>query len=347
MRLLARTNQRERFANSLRKVHSSPPNYNLARTSLSNKSVECLKEEIIFDISSKTVLTREHFREKVDNLATQFYIRGWKQDHVICLFMPDCLICYTTAYAAGRIEIPLTIANPNYKAQALAHQITQTKAKYIITTHQLLPIVKEVMASTRYITEVLILDKKNEFDPLKDLDNKDKTWCYYTQFKYDLLLRPPPEWGKLPNWNNNTNQNLLSFSHFDEQNDKLSLTEYTHSQVRDLANNLNKIINLNFKDIALSLVPGDDVRGLAVFNLVLDTGAKIVQNVPLELDSIKKFISEHKINVLFFTLNAKYKDEIFDDLDLDISHDTRQKLKTKNDDSVATFRVKAHKENRE
>jgi hypothetical protein len=84
-----------------------------------------------------------------------------------------------------------------------------------------------------------------------------------TEFDFELLLRPPPTWGKLPPWESNSNRKFLTFSLPPLANETLnSFYECSQSQLSEMLSELHQLVRVsesgNASDVVALLVDGEE-----------------------------------------------------------------------------------------
>lgn len=186
----------------------------MAKLLLSNRPDKF--KDIAVSEHTKEQTTYGDLREKVADLATQFYIRNWQQGQVIAVFLPMGLPFYVTRLAAAQLGITLTIgtavefhsdmsADPTLSAYQLEKQIRDSGASYLITDVSLMPIVREVMASVRSVTELFVLNREEDIG----VDKEENTKCGKGYMRYYCCLH----FVKLVDTQKKLNTNLFLPSH--------------------------------------------------------------------------------------------------------------------------------------
>jgi len=156
----------------------------------------------LIEAETGQTLSYNVLRERVHDMAIQYYIRGWERGEMLAVVMNNNLIYIITALAAAKVGIPITLVNPRWKSRMMVKQLRGCKTKYIITQNNLAHYVRDACQSLRGIGEILILDL-----PIEKKNAKE--FKLSVEMQYNLLFNKPPGWGALPDWVIKTDEILL------------------------------------------------------------------------------------------------------------------------------------------
>jgi len=244
------------------------------------------KDIALVHADSGETLTYGQLREKAQDLAIQFYIRGWEQGQTLAVILTNKTVFPLTVFAAAKVGIKVTIVNPKWKSRMWVKQLRQAKTDYIITTVELLHYVRDACQALRTIKEILVLNKEEE-------ERDKKEYRLSIEMKYNLLLGKPPGWGALPEWVIKPEEVMLV--PYTSQGEKGA--ELTHRQVTKSL--------LQIKSIETGIVPGEVVAIALPFNDVFNLvhsgslpfleGVKTILMEKLDPKRFLEVVQEHKV----------------------------------------------------
>eukprot|EP01128_Nolandella_sp_AFSM9_P002375 TRINITY_DN12742_c0_g1_i1.p1 TRINITY_DN12742_c0_g1~~TRINITY_DN12742_c0_g1_i1.p1 ORF type:complete len:464 (-),score=123.46 TRINITY_DN12742_c0_g1_i1:30-1397(-) len=244
------------------------------------------------------------FKEKVDWMAIQYYIRGWEQGEMVAIFMPNQFLFNVSVLGAAKIGVPFTVVDPAATPFDLQHQLKNSKTIYIITTQELLPVVRQVTTSMRGLKEVLVLDKIP--------DPSDETEIRYTiEMKYNLLLGKPPGWGAIPDWEVRGEDTALVHYGPAIRGTKPPGEVISHSNLIASLYQLSAALpSINSSSVLLTMVPLFHLTAFAFNNLALVKGAKSIVLKSLTYENFVKAVVEHEVTAAHVT--KEILDELVD-----------------------------------
>eukprot|EP01125_Pyxidicula_operculata_P000579 TRINITY_DN10580_c0_g1_i1.p1 TRINITY_DN10580_c0_g1~~TRINITY_DN10580_c0_g1_i1.p1 ORF type:complete len:457 (-),score=129.78 TRINITY_DN10580_c0_g1_i1:15-1385(-) len=259
---------------------------------LLDDALDRFKETALINASKNETLTYGKLKEKVNDLAIHFYIRGWVKGECVAVIMPNKTILPLTVLAATKIGLHVTMVNPKYKSREMVAQLKLCKALYIITTNELLPYVRDATASLRGIKEILVLDK--EEDP-----NEKKELRWSVEMKYNLLFNKPPGWGALPDWE--VPVESTCFIPFTNGGTKgAALTHVNMSAALLQLSNIHR--DVTSSDVFLLSQQYYEISNmLLVGSLPFFKGAKTVMLEDFKADEFFKSIGDHKVTIAYIS----------------------------------------------
>uniref|UniRef100_A0A6B2L4T2 AMP-dependent synthetase/ligase domain-containing protein n=1 Tax=Arcella intermedia TaxID=1963864 RepID=A0A6B2L4T2_9EUKA len=155
------------------------------------------------DVATNEVWTYGKVKEVINDMAIQYYIRGWEPFSPIAVSItPNHRIYPVTVLAAARVGMPTVLIDTALKAREMARQMKLTNVNNIITHNSIVQYVRDATSTLRNIKEILVLDKEDETK-----DKKDVRWSM--EMKYNLLFGKPPGWGAIPDWAITPGLNML------------------------------------------------------------------------------------------------------------------------------------------
>jgi len=253
---------------------------------LLDEALDRHKEIALIDSSTGEKYTYGKLKEKVNDMAIQFYIRSWIQGETLALIMPNKWICPITVLGSIKVGIPVTLVNYKYKSREMVKQLKATKVAYIVTTQKLLPYVRDATAALRGIKEILVLDKEEE-----EGEKKEIRWSI--EMKYNLLLGKPPGWGALPDWEISPNATcLLPFT-----DGGLKGAALTHRNLSASLLQLSQTLNITKDDTFLTAMPYTNIFNLLIANIPWFKGAKNVLMEEYEFERFLQVVQEYQVTM--------------------------------------------------
>lgn len=160
-------------------IHKSPlapievpplsyPAYGLAR------AVEFGDRAAFIDASSDRRLSYADLHRQVERLAVGFAARGMSKGDVLAICLPNTPEFAIAVYAATTLGAIVTTVNPLYTAEEMARQLTDAKAKYLLTLGQFIEVYKDVIRSTG-LAEMFVIGEEEDGTPWADLFTQDGT----------------------------------------------------------------------------------------------------------------------------------------------------------------------------
>ncbi|RKO85585.1 hypothetical protein BDK51DRAFT_9590, partial [Blyttiomyces helicus] len=98
----------------------------------------------LVDAESNKSLTYGQLQDRVGRLAAGLQrLEGWSKWNVVALFSRNHLFYGSVVFATLKAGGAISPANPTYTSDEFAYQLRDSRAKYIITTSEFLPVVTD------------------------------------------------------------------------------------------------------------------------------------------------------------------------------------------------------------
>eukprot|EP01124_Arcella_intermedia_P017656 TRINITY_DN2444_c0_g1_i1.p1 TRINITY_DN2444_c0_g1~~TRINITY_DN2444_c0_g1_i1.p1 ORF type:complete len:510 (+),score=95.38 TRINITY_DN2444_c0_g1_i1:48-1577(+) len=231
-------------------------------------------------------VTYGKLRERTQDLAIQFYIRGWEKGQSIAVILPNKVIFPLTVFAAAKVGLRCVLVNVSQKSRLWVNSLRPMKVDYIITTQEILHYVRDACQSLRSVKEILVL---NRIDDERD----KKEYRLSIEMRYDLLLGKPPGWGALPDWIIKDEEVMLQpFTAQNTRGTEIRQGQFTKSlmQIRALETDLNQS-----DVVAVSLPLYDTFNFIHSGTLPYLVGCKVVLTESLNPKRFFEVVQEHKV----------------------------------------------------
>jgi acyl-CoA synthetase (AMP-forming)/AMP-acid ligase II len=214
----------------------------------------------------------------VRGLAAGLASRGIAKGDVVCLYMPNVpeyALCFHGVCAAGAVN---TTANPLYTARELAHQLSDSGARILVTVAPFLETAREA-AGEAGIEDVFVVGEADGGAPLQELMG-------------DPADAPRPEIDP------RTDLAVLPYS-----SGTTGLPKGVMLSHRNLVANLCQVqqqLDCGPDDVLIAVLPFFHIYGQTVImNLGLQTGARIVTMPRFDLEQFLSLIAEHRVTHAF------------------------------------------------
>ena len=232
----------------------------------------------IVDGPSGRSYTAAEFGRSVRALAAGLAARGISKGDAVCLYMPNLpeyAVCFHGVCSAGAVN---TTANPLYTARELAHQLTDSGARLLITVPPFLEAAREA-ADQAEIEDIFVVGESDEAPPLQELMG-------------DPADAPGPEI---------------------DPRDDLAVLPYSSGTTglpkgvmlshRNLVANLcqvQQLLGCDSNATLIAVLPFFHIYGQTVMmNLGLQTGATVVTMPRFDLEQFLALIAEHRVTHAF------------------------------------------------
>lgn len=118
-------------------------------------------------------ITHEELRDRSATFAGGLHERGVEEDDRLLVYVPNCPEFVIAMFGAFKAGVPFSPANPQYQSRELAHQLTDSDAKAILTHESLRDTVRETLEETGLDPHVITVGGGDDGDsPFEAVDGE-------------------------------------------------------------------------------------------------------------------------------------------------------------------------------
>lgn len=248
------------------------PDVPLAPFVLGNAARYADRPALVEGVSGR-VTTYAQLERDVRRAAAALARRGLRKGDVVAIFSPNLPEYIVAFYAAATLGAIVTPVNPLYTVEEVARQLSDAGAKFVVTIPQLLCTAREAAKGTR-VEELFVFGEAEGATPFASLLEED---------------------GEVPEVLINPREDIVALPYSSGTTGVCKGVMLTH---RNLVANLSQIRALHdlSNDTVVCVLPLFHIYGLvAIANLALLSGAKVVMLPRFDFAQLLKVMQEHRV----------------------------------------------------